>query len=123
MMHSVSSYFNPFSREHHAIGDFNGLSSAHKSFTGVFTALAAIITFPLLGVGGVAAFRLLTEEFKIEELNQKISENTEMPVKPEISEMPDTSVESEASIEKDSEANKHVSIAQIIARYFHAKDK
>lgn len=67
-MPSITSYFNPASKEHHALDNFNSLSGGEKFITILVTALVTILTIapiPMLGLGGVAAFRALTNTFTV----------------------------------------------------------
>jgi hypothetical protein len=58
-MNNVISYINPLSNQHHALDDFNKLDIPNKIAICLMTALAAIITLPFLGLGGLCTFRLL----------------------------------------------------------------
>ncbi len=70
-MTRITSYFNPVSREHHALDNFKHLSGGEKILTVVLTALATIASLPILGLGGVATFRSLTNQFTVIDLNKE----------------------------------------------------
>lgn len=70
-MTRITSYFNPISKEHHAFDNFKNLSGGKKFLTVVLTALAAIASLPILGLGGVATFRALTNQFTIIDPNKE----------------------------------------------------
>lgn len=73
MIHTISnflSYFNPLSKTHHSLKLYEKLNEAQKSTTKLYTFIATFLTLPLLGVGGLAAFRYFTRKYtqlKIEE--------------------------------------------------------
>lgn len=70
-MTNIISYFNPFSKEHHALDDFKGLNRGEKFLTIVLTALATVASLPILGLGGVAAFRALSNKFTVIDLKKE----------------------------------------------------
>lgn len=64
-MTTIATYFNPCSKNHHAIQTFHTLSRKHKVWTCVATAFAILLTLPLLGIGGLPVFIGLTRKFSI----------------------------------------------------------
>ncbi len=60
---NIASYFCPFSHRHHATADFSRLTVWEKLKTITVAALAAIATLPLIGLGGVAAFRAMVRHY------------------------------------------------------------
>lgn len=57
----ILSYFYPFSTEHHGLEQWSRLSWPARIATLGVTTLFTVITFPILGLGGVAAFRIMTK--------------------------------------------------------------
>lgn len=55
---SIISYFSPISNQHRALDNFKKLNKVDKVVAIALSALAGLLTFPLLGVGGVCVFRL-----------------------------------------------------------------
>lgn len=60
---NIASYFCPFSKQFHATNDFKALTGWEKFKTVTLTALAAIATLPILGLGGVAVFRAMVGHY------------------------------------------------------------
>src|SRR5690606_5818421 len=60
----IASYFCPFSHKFQAMEDFSQRLTAWERFkTITVTALAALASLPLLGLGGVAAFRAMVRHY------------------------------------------------------------
>lgn len=77
------SYFNPLSTLHHSLADFAKVKKSHKAVIIVCTALTALISIPIIGLGAVALFRKLTEHFsKSDEKTQKVANNIIVTSKP-----------------------------------------
>lgn len=70
-MESLSSYFIPWSSEHHALEEFRNLSGDKKFLTIMTTLFATILTLPFLGIGGVVAFRAFVERFTFLDLTDE----------------------------------------------------
>lgn len=66
------SILNPISSQYSGIKDFKTLSHGQQAKAVIFSALAALFTFPALGVGGVAAFRATVTKYA--ERNKTINE-------------------------------------------------
>ena len=62
MVSQVSGYINPFSSDFKASAShYNDMSTGSKILTIFFSALAFLVTIPLLGVAGFATFRSLVD--------------------------------------------------------------
>lgn len=60
---NIASYFCPFSNSFHATTDFKKLSGWEKFKTITLTALATLVSIPILGLGGVAVFRAMVGHY------------------------------------------------------------
>ena len=69
-MVDMISYFNPLSNQHHALQDFQSLDTGKKILVGFATLGATLISLPILGLGGVATFRALVNEWKAKDLTR-----------------------------------------------------
>src|SRR3989337_422480 len=65
----ILSYFCPFSKKFNACQDFKKLTGGQKALTIFVTVLASIATAPLLGLGGVAAFRALVQKYTCKKID------------------------------------------------------
>lgn len=74
-MNKVGSYFNPFSTVHHALTDFKKLSLDKQVVSIALSAFAAIATFWMGFLGGLATFRILVEKFSTTCLNDSTQNN------------------------------------------------
>ncbi len=72
------SLFNPLSEQYSALNKFNRLNFAQKTWTVLGTVAATIISLPFLGLGGVAAFRVLTEKYvsRIEDAPRELQDTS-----------------------------------------------
>ena len=60
---NIASFFCPFSNKFHSTTDFNQLTGWEKFKTITLTALAALASLPLFGLGGVAVFRAMVGHY------------------------------------------------------------
>jgi Protein kinase domain len=71
---NITSYFSPFSKQFHSYDNFKQLSGWEKCITLTVTVLAALVSIPILGLGGVAAFRAMVGHYKkIDPKNPKMT--------------------------------------------------
>lgn len=76
---NVLKYFNPVATGFHSVNNFNNkLSLANKFKTIVFVVVATLVSIPILGLGGLAAFRLCAERFSRNAPNNRGSEKAAM---------------------------------------------
>lgn len=64
-MTPIASYLNPCSHHHRACHKFRELSTKQKVITCVATIFVVLLTFPLLGIGGLPVFIALTRKFSV----------------------------------------------------------
>lgn len=57
------SYFNPCAKQHHSTKDFKNLNNGQQAAVIIVTVLAAIASIPLVGIGGIAAFRRVVQNY------------------------------------------------------------
>ncbi|CCB91190.1 putative uncharacterized protein [Waddlia chondrophila 2032/99] len=74
-MTRINGYVNPFSKEFHSSAEkFVSLSPGSMILTIFFSSIAFLVTLPLLGIGGYAAFRSLVD--RLSPINRENSETT-----------------------------------------------
>jgi hypothetical protein len=74
---SIGSYFNPISKDHSALANFNSLTGLEKLVTVGLTALITLVSLPIFGIGGLVAFRALTFKFKATHIGKDFTTGTD----------------------------------------------
>lgn len=81
----TNSIFNPVAPNYNSVSDFRDLSIQNRMITIFLTFLATVASLPILGLGGVAAFRVLVNNFSAKKLakgdDPKVDKVTDVAIK------------------------------------------